>query len=902
MSSAPQNYNSSYSTNNKNNSTCNKGGNGYKGNYSTNKGTSKGYNNNNFKGNYRFNHNEWSRSDSTVTILPLPLEQPPGPNQFDLNIQNQSNHNVNLAQQQQQPPSSNGPGPHNQPNNFLNNNHNNNNNQQLVFLNNNPSNTVIQSQTNNNNNNNNHVNQNNQNNNHVNQNNQNNNTTTTANAFVPNFSMMSMIQNPSHVQVTGHPAAQMVMPMGTTEAHQMLTLAPVGSLTLTSNGNINGNNNMIANTNNMIANNNMMGTIVPGMIGIQTLNAGGGNMSPVLMSTEGLNTHQNLTSYQVSSNMNGFHQQFNSNQCGTLNYVGQTNYNSPTHHHEHASGFKGHHHQGIKHNKFNSKNKNNNSNSPDRRYGSGALGSTTTNQPSIQVYEYKGNCQSTTSSSHSPNHQSTSTVGDSGQTVTEAQTGSATGAEDKLKVAHTKRDRFVVRCLETGAEEEVITSQKYLATIRVGIPHRHKFGVAKRIIGPNGCNMKLIATMVQKGGAKIRLRGEGFQDKDMHTPLQLNISSHTASGYILSKYLLMKLMKQIHVNFAEWNGWNSNLNNNGGGNGNYGTKNLSVVTTAARLSEHPMNPVFPEGYEANFLRKFRVNQRTTHESSSSSSSASGSESENQMNINNSEAQANIKAGTKKKKKNTKSGGTSSSDSDQNSSSNEKASTKSGLNELDHLVFTTAIQHSNIVDSNIKLIDGNSSNTINSSSNPNTPTNKFQYSPKNRRTNPESASTIVPEPLLVTNNANTTALNDNHNAKKLNDNLVSTTSITNNNTITTTTTTDLYWTRLPTLLLDVTSQTVCTHQMVSPLVKEYINKLLVVTVQEEPSTTTVLETVVLSDSKRVNSESKPLNNEGAESTEDDEDHLNLISSSSSSAASGSEVICGDQNLGNNMVTV
>lgn len=119
----------------------------------------------------------------------------------------------------------------------------------------------------------------------------------------------------------------------------------------------------------------------------------------------------------------------------------------------------------------------------------------------------------------------------------------------KLNVPHSKRDRFVVRCLETGNEEEVITSQKYLATLRVGIPHRHPFGVSKRIIGPNGRNMKVIASMVK--GAKIRLRGEGFQDKDLHQPLQLNISAHSLEGYVLAKALLMKLLTQVHMNFSE---------------------------------------------------------------------------------------------------------------------------------------------------------------------------------------------------------------------------------------------------------------------------------------------------------------------------------------------------------------
>jgi len=161
--------------------------------------------------------------------------------------------------------------------------------------------------------------------------------------------------------------------------------------------------------------------------------------------------------------------------------------------------------------------------------------------------------------------------------------GAAGTSGSRLSVPHTKRDRFVVRCLETGAEEEVITSQKYLATLRVGIPHKHPFGVSKRIIGPNGRNMKLIASLVR--GAKIRLRGEGFQEKDAHQPLQLNISSHSVEGYILAKHLLLKLLSQIHSNFTDASG--------------------QEPKASLRVTEHPMNPVYTPEFEQQFLQTAR---------------------------------------------------------------------------------------------------------------------------------------------------------------------------------------------------------------------------------------------------------------------------------------------------------
>lgn len=90
-----------------------------------------------------------------------------------------------------------------------------------------------------------------------------------------------------------------------------------------------------------------------------------------------------------------------------------------------------------------------------------------------------------------------------------AGTTAASGAPNQARADLPRRERFFVKRGGGTTEEEVITSQKFLGTFRVGIPHAHAFAAARRIIGPGGRNMKLIASMIL--GGKVRLRGEGFQ-------------------------------------------------------------------------------------------------------------------------------------------------------------------------------------------------------------------------------------------------------------------------------------------------------------------------------------------------------------------------------------------------------
>eukprot|EP00397_Hematodinium_sp_SG-2012_P013545 GEMP01013759.1.p1 GENE.GEMP01013759.1~~GEMP01013759.1.p1 ORF type:complete len:283 (-),score=51.94 GEMP01013759.1:1752-2600(-) len=91
---------------------------------------------------------------------------------------------------------------------------------------------------------------------------------------------------------------------------------------------------------------------------------------------------------------------------------------------------------------------------------------------------------------------------------------------------------------------------KFLCTFYVGIEDESSFTVAKRIIGPQGRNMKFIAD--ETPGSKIRLRGKGSMFKERDTgfesmePLQLNISVTYQAGYERAKELVKQLLNNIY--------------------------------------------------------------------------------------------------------------------------------------------------------------------------------------------------------------------------------------------------------------------------------------------------------------------------------------------------------------------
>jgi len=105
---------------------------------------------------------------------------------------------------------------------------------------------------------------------------------------------------------------------------------------------------------------------------------------------------------------------------------------------------------------------------------------------------------------------------------------------------------------------------KYLCTYFVGIEDGPEFTVAKRIIGPQGRNMKYIADEAQ--GSKIRLRGKGSMFKERETgfeskePLQINVSVTGRQGYKRAKELVSQLLREIYFEFFKAFGEMKDLN------------------------------------------------------------------------------------------------------------------------------------------------------------------------------------------------------------------------------------------------------------------------------------------------------------------------------------------------------
>merc|ERR1712194_993750 len=96
------------------------------------------------------------------------------------------------------------------------------------------------------------------------------------------------------------------------------------------------------------------------------------------------------------------------------------------------------------------------------------------------------------------------------------------------------------------------TSGKFLCLYMLNVRLSDPFDVAKRVIGPEGHNVKLICH--RASGCKVRLRGEGFQNPRDSAPSQLNISVPTAEGYIIAKHLVGQLLERIFKDYFEWTG------------------------------------------------------------------------------------------------------------------------------------------------------------------------------------------------------------------------------------------------------------------------------------------------------------------------------------------------------------
>lgn len=94
--------------------------------------------------------------------------------------------------------------------------------------------------------------------------------------------------------------------------------------------------------------------------------------------------------------------------------------------------------------------------------------------------------------------------------------------------------------------------------------------MTKRVLGPKGQNLKLIAALSH--GARIRLRGEGFQERDFQNPLQVNLSAPGRSEFVLARSMVMRLLRQIYADWTEYTG------------------EKHSESSGIRLLDHPMNP------------------------------------------------------------------------------------------------------------------------------------------------------------------------------------------------------------------------------------------------------------------------------------------------------------------------
>ncbi|CAD7948871.1 unnamed protein product [Amoebophrya sp. A25] len=124
------------------------------------------------------------------------------------------------------------------------------------------------------------------------------------------------------------------------------------------------------------------------------------------------------------------------------------------------------------------------------------------------------------------------------------------------------------------------TSGKFLCTYLLGVKLSDPFDVAKRIIGPDGHNVKYISHVVQ--GCKVRLRGEGFQNEEDNAPCQLNVSVPTKEGYIIAKHLVHTLLEKIFQDYYDYTG------------GRYRPR--------VHCQEHPLNDTIPAEWEREFKR------------------------------------------------------------------------------------------------------------------------------------------------------------------------------------------------------------------------------------------------------------------------------------------------------------
>lgn len=136
-----------------------------------------------------------------------------------------------------------------------------------------------------------------------------------------------------------------------------------------------------------------------------------------------------------------------------------------------------------------------------------------------------------------------------------------------------------------AAPEAIERGSKYLCTFFVGIDDDTEFCVARRIIGPQGRNMRNCSMIVPGGKVRLRGKGSGFMERESGRestePLQINVSVPSAEGYLVAKHILANLLEEI---YRAW-------------------KAFCGATVDIRLCEHPRNKEVTIEFEEEYRRK-----------------------------------------------------------------------------------------------------------------------------------------------------------------------------------------------------------------------------------------------------------------------------------------------------------
>jgi hypothetical protein len=106
-----------------------------------------------------------------------------------------------------------------------------------------------------------------------------------------------------------------------------------------------------------------------------------------------------------------------------------------------------------------------------------------------------------------------------------------------------------------GQHEWVHRPRKWQCQFFIGIEEEPTFRVVRRLLGPGGKNVKVIA---DETGAKLRLRGvgskflEGPHKLESTDPLMLCVSASTESGYNTAAHMLQEILLRIYTEYQEF--------------------------------------------------------------------------------------------------------------------------------------------------------------------------------------------------------------------------------------------------------------------------------------------------------------------------------------------------------------